>query len=47
MNMVRNDDRPLKIINAQEKSAAVIKLQNFDDIYLYVVKNLDKKFLII
>ena len=44
MNMVRNDDRPLKIINAQEKkSAAVIKLQNFDDIYLYVVKNLDKK----
>ena len=44
MNMVRNDDRPLKIINAQEnKSAAVIRLQSFKDTYLYVVKNLDKK----
>ena len=44
MNMVRNDDRPLKIINAQEnKSAAVIRLQSFNDTYLYVVKNLDKK----
>ena len=44
MNMVRYDDRPLKIINAQEnKSAAVIRLQNFKDTYLYVVKNLDKK----
>ena len=44
MNMVRNDDRPLKIINAQEnKSAAVIRLQSFEDTYLYVVKNLDKK----
>ena len=43
MNMVRNDDRPLKIINAQEnKSAAVIRLQNFEDTYLYVVKKLDK-----
>ena len=44
MNMVRNDDRPLKIINAQEnKSAAVIRLQSFNDTYLYVVKKLDKK----
>tara|TARA_B100000989_G_scaffold129733_1_gene96368 strand:+ start:1606 stop:3225 length:1620 start_codon:yes stop_codon:yes gene_type:complete len=44
MNMVRNDDRPLKIINAPaNRSAAVIKLQNFDDTFLYVVKNLDKK----
>ena len=44
MNMVRDDDRPLKIINAQEnKSAAVIRLQNFENTYLYVVKNLDKK----
>ena len=43
MQMVRNDDRPLKIINAPEnRSAAVIKLQNFEDTYLYVVKNLDK-----
>tara|TARA_B100001027_G_scaffold102965_1_gene70811 strand:- start:348 stop:2120 length:1773 start_codon:yes stop_codon:yes gene_type:complete len=43
MNMVRNDDRPLKIINAPEnRSAAVIRLQNFEDTYLYVVKSLDK-----
>ena len=43
INMVRNDDRPLKIINAQEnKSAAVIRLQNFDDTFLYVVKKIDK-----
>ena len=43
IEMVRNDDRPLKIINAPEnRSAAVIRLQNFDDTFLYVVKNLDK-----
>ena len=43
MNMVRNDDRPLKIINAPEnRSAAVIRLQNFENTYLYVVKSLDK-----
>ena len=43
MDMVRNDDRPLKIINAPEnRSAAVIRLQNFEDTFLYVVKNLDK-----
>ena len=43
IKMVRNDDRPLKIINAPEnRSAAVIRLQNFDDTFLYVVKNLDK-----
>ena len=42
--MVKNDDRPLKIINAFEnKSAAVIKLQNFQDTFLYVVKFLDKR----
>ena len=41
--MVRSDDRPLKIINAPEnRSAAVIRLQNFDDTFLYVVKSLDK-----
>ena len=41
--MVRSDDRPLKIINAAEnRSAAVIRLQNFDDTFLYVVKSLDK-----
>ena len=43
IQMVKSDDRPLKIINAPEnRSAAVIKLQNFDDTYLYVVKSLDK-----
>ena len=43
IEMVRSDDRPLKIINALEnRSAAVIRLQNFDDIFLYVIKNLDK-----
>ncbi len=43
IQMVKSDDRPLKIINAPEnRSAAVIRLQNFDDIFLYVVKSLDK-----
>ncbi len=43
IKMVRDDDRPLKIINAQEnKSAAVIRLQNFEDTFLYVVKKIDK-----
>ena len=41
--MVKSDDRPLKIINAPEnRSAAVIRLQNFEDTFLYVVKSLDK-----
>ena len=41
--MVQNDDRPLKIINAFEnKSAALIKIQNIKDTFLYVVKFLDK-----
>ena len=43
INMVKSDDRPLKIINAPEnRSAAVIRLQNFEDTFLYVVKSLDK-----
>ena len=43
IQMVKSDDRPLKIINAPEnRSAAVIRLQNFEDTFLYVVKNLDK-----
>ena len=43
IKMVRTDDRPLKIINAPEnRSAAVIRLQNFNDTFLYVVKSLDK-----
>ena len=44
LKMVLNDDRPLKIINAYEnKSAAIIKLANFENTYLYVVKFLDEK----
>ena len=44
IQMVLNDDRPLKIINAFEnKSAAVIKLPGLKDRYLYVVKFLDEE----
>ena len=43
IKMVLNDERPLKIINTFEnKSAAVIKLVNYEDTYLYVVKFIDK-----
>ena len=43
LNMVLNDDRPLKIINAYEnKSAAIIRLNNFNETYLYVVRFLDE-----
>jgi len=43
LNLVLNDDRPLKIINAQANiSAAIMRLQNFDDRFLYVIKYLDK-----
>jgi len=43
LKMVLTDDRPLKIINAFEnKSGAIIRLQNFDNKFLYVVKFLDK-----
>ena len=43
LNLVLDDDRPLKIINAPEnRSAAIMRLQNFDDRFLYVVKYLDK-----
>ena len=38
LNLVLEDDRPLKIINAEEnKSAAIMRLQAFDDRFLYVV----------
>ena len=44
IQMVLNDDRPLKIINAFEnKSAALIKLPGLKDRYLYVVKFLDEE----
>ena len=43
LNLVLEDDRPLKIINAPENmSAAIMRLQNFDNRFLYVVKYLDK-----
>ena len=43
LNLVLDDDRPLKIINAFENiSAAIMRLQSFDDRFLYVVKYLDK-----
>ncbi len=44
LEMVSNDKRPLKIINAYEnQSASIIKLENFEGKYLYIVKYLDKK----
>ena len=44
LEMVSNDKRPLKIINAfKNQSASIIKLENFDGKYLYIVKYLDKK----
>jgi len=42
--MIENDDRPLKIINAYEnQSASIIRLKNFDNKYLYIIKYLDEK----
>ena len=44
LELVIEDDRPLKILNASENiSAAIIRLQAFDDRFLYVVKYLDPK----
>ena len=44
LEMVQNDERPLKIINAfKNQTASIIKLENFDGKYLYIVKYLDKK----
>ena len=43
IDMVINDDKPLKIINAFEnKSAAIIKIPSINDAFLYVVKFLDQ-----
>ena len=43
LNLVLEDDRPLKIINAPANiSAAIMRLQAFDNRFLYVVKFLDK-----
>tara|TARA_B100000902_G_scaffold377916_1_gene410633 strand:- start:3541 stop:5319 length:1779 start_codon:yes stop_codon:yes gene_type:complete len=44
LELVIEDDRPLKIINAPENiSAAIMRLQAFGDRFLYVVKYLDPK----
>ena len=44
LEMVSNDKRPLKIINAYEnQSASIIKLEKLEGKYLYIVKYLDKK----
>ena len=44
LDMVTNDKRPLKIINAyKNRSASIIKLESFENKYLYIVKYLDKK----
>ena len=44
LEMVLNDKRPLKIFNAyKNQTASIIKLENFEDKYLYIVKYLDKK----
>ena len=44
LEMVLNDKRPLKIINAyKNQTASIIKLENFEDKYLYIAKYLDKK----
>ena len=44
LEMVLNDKRPLKILNAyKNQTASIIKLENFDAKYLYIVKYLDKQ----
>ena len=43
LKLVLEDDRPLKIINAFEnKSAAIMRLTNLNDTFLYVVKFLEE-----
>ena len=43
LKLVLDDDRPLKIINAFEnRSSAIMRLQNFKNRFIYVVKYLDK-----
>ena len=44
LEVVLNDKRPLKIINAyKNQTASIIKLENFEGKYLYIAKYLDKK----
>ena len=43
LNLVLDDDRPLKIINAPENmSAAIMRLQAYENRFLYVIKFLEK-----
>ncbi len=43
LNLVLEDDRPLKIIDAPSNiSAAIIRLESFENRFLYIVKFLDK-----
>ncbi len=43
LNLVLDDDRPLKIINAFEnKSSALMKISNLENTFLYVVKYLEE-----
>jgi len=44
LELVSNDKRPLKILNAfKNQTASIIKLESFEGKYLYIVKYLDKK----
>jgi len=44
LDLVSNDKRPLKIFNAyKNQSSSIIKLENFEGKYLYIVKYLDKE----
>ena len=44
LKMVLYEKRPLKIINAyKNQTASIIKIENFEGKYLYIVKYLDKK----
>ena len=43
LEMVLNDYRPLKIINAYEnRSGAVIKMSEYEDTYLYIIRFIDE-----
>src|SRR5210317_996526 len=43
LNLVLDDDRPLKIINTEKnRSASIMRLQNFEERFIYIVKYLDK-----
>ncbi len=43
LSLIANDNRPLKMINPiKNRSAAIIKLENFENTFLYITKNLEK-----